>query len=94
MAMRCTLSLGGKSALQRRRDSLNPLHETSVRCLSSRHFGVGCPRMPRDGPIQPYKDRLFAYPDEIARSDDGSRVTYDYREARDINAATRSRSGG
>ncbi len=83
MAMRWYAVLGGKSALQRRRDSLNPLHETSVRCLFLVTLGWG-PRMPRTVRSS-LQGRLFAYPDEIARSDDGSRVTYDYREARDIN---------
>lgn len=38
-----------------------------------------------EGPIQAHKDRLFAYPTVLGTSDRGAHVTYDYREARDIN---------
>jgi pimeloyl-ACP methyl ester carboxylesterase len=38
-----------------------------------------------DAPLKPFKDRLFAYSQVLARSDEGTHVTIEYQEMRDIN---------
>jgi pimeloyl-ACP methyl ester carboxylesterase len=36
-------------------------------------------------PLKPFKDKLFAYPAILATSDNGTHITVDYQEMRDIN---------